>query len=151
MGKGKAPTYATLEELLAPRAATSSGMPEDDFTLVINGIDRLVRVRALTRSEALSLRDTEGGAAAFERVILSTAMVAPVVSQEQVIAWQSAAVAVELEPLVNKITGMSGLTDEKAVAKAAVIEFEADPDAEFRALPGGEADADGGGAPDVAV
>jgi len=122
------------ETLFAPAANTPSGMPEDDVPLPSRGGS--VRVRGLSRDEALAVRGIKHEATA-ERVILSYAMVDPPMTQEEVGRWQKASIAGEMEDVTDKVSELSGLSD--GAAKEVVKELVADPDAEFRALPGSEA------------
>jgi hypothetical protein len=102
-----------------------------------------VRVRALSRAEAMDVENAKGNAA-IERRLLSLGLVDPVLSEMEVGLWQKAAPASELEDVSNKIAELSGLLPDSA--KEAVKEFEANPDTEFRLLPGAEAGHDGGAA-----
>jgi hypothetical protein len=148
--KGKTPEapleYATLEQLFAPRESTPSGFPERDLTLEIGGVPRMIRVRAMSRAEALRIRDIDG-TAAVEQYLLSTAMLRPIMTQEAVARWQASSLGLEMEPIVDEITELSGLDDEKSAMKSAYRQFEDDPDAEFHSLPGAEVGNDGGPAP----
>lgn len=101
-----------------------------------------VRVRGLSRAEVLGLRDGDMGTTEFECQMVSLGMVAPKLTVEEVERWQQAAPAGEMEPVTNKISELSALN--RGVAKEAWKEFESDPDAEFRALPGRAAGHDGG-------
>lgn len=141
------PTYATLDDVFAMRAPTTSGMPEKDLELAIAGKDLTIRIRALSRAEALAVRDIEG-TAATEQFLLSKALVRPTMTAEQVGRWQAASMGLEMEPIVDEITTLSGL-NEKPAMKEAVKAFEDDPDAEFPSLPraetGDDADPDARG------
>ena len=127
--------------LLKPRLA------EDDVE--IPGVGT-VRVRALSRAEVLMVRKATDNADSvdgprvlvLERKMLAAAMVDPVLSEAEVGAWQQVSAAGELDTVMTVIQRLSGMLDDSA--KEAVKEFEAAPDAEFRALPGGEAGPDGG-------
>jgi hypothetical protein len=125
--------------LLAPRADTASGMPEDDVELP-GGIGT-VRVRGLSRWEVLAARATATDADR-EVAILKFAMVDPTMTEEQAAEWMKLAPAGELEPVTDKIGQLSGLAP--GAAKEAVKEFVSNPDAEFRALPSPETRDDGG-------
>jgi hypothetical protein len=131
--------YASLDQLFGPRAATPSGMPEDDVEVTGLG---LVRVRGLSRDEALSLRGIAGRAES-ERALLAFAMVSPRLTPAQVARWQAASPAGEMEPVTDKVAELSGMLDDSA--KQAVKDFEANPEAEFRVFSGGQAGDAGGG------
>ncbi|MDN5751375.1 MAG: hypothetical protein L0H64_23225 [Pseudonocardia sp.] len=81
----------------------------------------VVRVRALTRGEALQVRDKTMGTAEIERKLLAWALVEPKLTEDDVRAWQDASPAGELEVVVDAIVKLSGM--EKAAAKAAYREF----------------------------
>jgi hypothetical protein len=97
-----------------------------------------VRVRALSRAEALMVRkatdlagDVDGPRAlVLERKMVATAMVNPVLSESEVARWQRASAAGELEPVTDAIQRLSGMLP--TAAKEAYRELEADPEAEFR-------------------
>lgn len=100
-----------------------------------------VRVRALSRAEAMSLQDTKG-VAAIERKMLALALVDPVLTEAEVGQWQQASAAGELEPVGIKVQELSGM--DEGAAKAAYKEMDADPATEFRLPPSGDAVDDGG-------
>ena len=122
--------------LLKPR------LPEAEID--VEGIGT-IRVRGLSRAEVMGARavkDGPGKALAIERKILSLALVDPEMTEAEVGQWQKASTAGEMEPVTEKVGELSGMTED--AAKDAYKEFEADPDAEFRVLPGAEAVDDGG-------
>jgi hypothetical protein len=123
-----------LEQLFKPR------LPEADVE--IEGVGT-VRVRGLSRVEALQVRDLSDRVVA-ERTILALAMVDPPLTEAQVGRWQEASAAAEMERVVDKVTELSGLGSTSA--KEAVQGFEANPDTEFRALSSTETVDDGGAA-----
>jgi hypothetical protein len=92
-----------------------------------------VRVRALSRSEAL-LCQKEDGVEAVERKMLALALVDPALTEAEVGRWQKASAAGEMDPVSNKVAELSGMTED--AGKAAYKEFESDPDGEFRLPPG---------------
>lgn len=71
-----------------------------------------VVVRGLTRAEALGVNGQEMGALEAERVLLALAMVEPSMSEDEVSAWQAAVSAGELQPLVDAVLELSGMTTE---------------------------------------
>ena len=115
-------------------------LPEDDVE--IPGVGT-VRVRGLSRLEAMSVRGVEDRAKA-EQKILSLAMLDPTLTEAEVARWQQASDAMEIEAITDKVTELSGMS--AGAAKEVVKEFEANPDAEFRAVPSPEA-VDAGGGP----
>lgn len=104
-----------------------------------------VRVRGLTRNEAMSVtRGIKSEADAFERRamierrMLAVAIVAldgdPVsLTEDDIRRWQDASPSGELEPVTDKINELSGNTP--TAEKEAYVEFEENPDAEFRLPP----------------
>ncbi|HEX5120362.1 MAG TPA: hypothetical protein VFW65_34705 [Pseudonocardiaceae bacterium] len=94
---------------------TKARLAEEDVELPGVGT---VRVRALSRAEAMKVTDRELPVARMEQVLLSMAMVDPVMSEADVAEWQTAAPGGELEPVVEVIQRLSGL--EKKAAKSGV-------------------------------
>lgn len=80
-----------------------------------------IKVRALTRGEALQVQGKEMAVADLERKLLSWAMVEPKLTEDDVRAWQDASPAGELQDVVDEIIRLSGM--EKAAAKAAYQKF----------------------------
>lgn len=95
-------------KLLAPRAATDSGMPEDSVD--IPGIGT-VKVRGLSRGEVFVIKKVAKGDDDMERKILVRALLDPVMSEEEVRGWQTVSVAGELEEVTDKINELSGLSE----------------------------------------
>ncbi|MGC4942141.1 hypothetical protein [Kribbella sp. DT2] len=129
------------DKLLAPRAATASGMPEG--TVEVEGMGT-VRVRGLSRGEVFGVQQ-RGDTASSERLILACGMVEPELTEREVGQWQTVSPAGEIEPVVNKIQELSGLA--KGSEKEAVVSFRDDAGPGVRVLPGDEAGNDGGPAP----
>jgi hypothetical protein len=126
------------DKLLSPRTGTPSGLPED--TVDVPGMGT-VRVRGINRVEVLLLQKIED-MQTRERKMLAMAMLDPALAEHEAGQWQKVATAGEIEPVSTRIAQLSGMLPESA--KEAYQDFEADPDAEFRALPGAEAVDDGG-------
>lgn len=123
-------------KLLAPRAETASGMPEADVE--VPGIGT-VRVRGLSRLEAMHMQAAKDGPARDRRLI-ALGMVNPAMTEAEAGQWQRASTAAELEPVTKKMQELSGMLADSA--KEVVREFIADPEAEFRDVPSGTAPAD---------
>lgn len=68
-----------------------------------------VRVRALSRAQALHLRGTEMSHSKLERKLLSWAMVNPPLTESEVEQWQDASVAGEIETVSEAIIRLSGM------------------------------------------
>lgn len=125
------------EELLAKRATTETGFPED--VVPIPGMGE-VRVRGLSRFEAMHV---QGLPNAIKREIATIALVMldPVMTEADVKEWMKSGRPGEFEPISQKIQELSGM--DKDAAKRAYEKFEEEPGAEFRALSGSEAVDDG--------
>lgn len=80
-----------------------------------------VKVRPLTRAEALKLRGVELDADVMERRLIALAMVEPEMTEDQVQKWQEVSPAGELEPVGETIIRISGM--EKAAGKQAYADF----------------------------
>lgn len=105
-----------------------------------------VRVRALTRKEAMGLTagikseaDATQRRDLIERRMLALAIVAldgeaASLTEAEIGQWQEASPAGELEPVTDKVNELSAMTE--GAANAAYKEFESDPDGEFRLPPG---------------
>lgn len=85
-------------------------------TVEIAGLGE-IKVRALTRGEALQVNGTEMDAGQIERKILSWAMVEPALTEAEVKEWQDASPAGEIQEVFKQIVRLSGM--EEASAKEA--------------------------------
>jgi hypothetical protein len=118
-------------------------LEEADVKLTIAGRPALVRVRALSRAEAMELQKIgDSGTGVIERRMLSLGMVRPRMTEGDVREWQEHAPAGELEPLTDRIQDLSGVGDD--AARDVFRRFEADPAEEFRALSSDETGAHSG-------
>lgn len=115
-----------------------SSLPEAEVEIPGKGT---VRVRALTHDEALGISkgirseaDAHDRRAQIERRMLALAMVDPPMTEDEVGRWQKASVAGEIEPVGKAIQRLSGMLPE--ADKEAYVEFEENPDSEFRLPPG---------------
>ena len=93
------------EELLAKRFGV------EDFEVPELGT---FKIRALTRAQALQVKDRELPVAQAEQWILSSAVVDPQLSEEDVAELQANLPAGLLEPLVDRIATLSGMKREAA-------------------------------------
>lgn len=99
-----------MTEYASAEALISSALNEEDLPLSTG----LVRVRGLSRGEVFMMRKckedgglkTEGE---WERRMVSLALVAPKLTEEQVGAWQQGPAGGDLEKLTQKIQELSGL------------------------------------------
>lgn len=123
----------TMGDYLSTEQLHKSALPEEDVDIPGKG---KVRVRALTRIEAMScqqVKDGPGQTAAIERKMLALAMVAPEMTEAAVGQWQKSSAAGEMDTISNKVAELSGMTE--GAAKEAYKEFDANPDDEFRLPP----------------
>lgn len=96
------------EKLLAKRADTPSGLPEDDVEIPDVGT---VRVRGLSRDEVFGVQQVKN-TAAQERKIISLGMIDPEMTEIEVFTWQKNSPAGEMEPVADKIRELSGLKED---------------------------------------
>jgi hypothetical protein len=136
------------EKLLAPRADTPSGLPEDQVE--VPGVGT-VRVRGLSRDEVVGIRKATDNdpatvdgkrALVLERKMIALAMIDPELSEADAGQWQRIAPAGELEPVTDKIQELSGLAE--GATKSALPGAGERPGPGVRALPGDETVDDGG-------
>lgn len=80
-----------------------------------------VRVRPLTRGEALQVANKSFDAAEIERKIVAWGLVEPTLSEEDVKSWQDSSPAGEIQTVVDAIVRLSGM--EKHAAKQAYQQF----------------------------
>ncbi|MDN5749866.1 MAG: hypothetical protein L0H64_15320 [Pseudonocardia sp.] len=80
-----------------------------------------VKVRPLSRAEALNLQGKEMTVEEMERHLLSLALVEPNLTYDEVAQWQQNSPAGEIEPVADAIVRLSGMN--KAAAKEAVQRF----------------------------
>jgi hypothetical protein len=98
----------TRDQLIEKRELPTAEIPID-IPGVVSGT---VLVRALTRGEVLKGQTTHKGVAAIERFMLATAMVDPVMTEDDIAAWQRHALAGELDPVANKVQAMSKMIED---------------------------------------
>lgn len=79
-----------------------------------------VKVRALTRAEALGFQG-EHDAAEAEVMLLAVALVEPKLTEDEIRAWQKVAPAGELQPVVQAVLAASGM--EQDAPKEAMKRF----------------------------
>lgn len=86
-------------------------VPEGQYEIPGVGV---VRFRALTRGEGLSIKDREMGVAEAERKLLSLALIDPKLTEDEVRVWQENSPAGELEPVTHEIMRLSGMVTRAA-------------------------------------
>lgn len=97
------------KEKLTRGGAGPVGLPQDDVEVLGIGT---VRVRGMNRGELLmggKLGEDGKNQRAMERFVLSSCMVDPEMTLEDVDAWMSSGPAMEIQPVVQKINELSGV------------------------------------------
>lgn len=117
----------------------SRRIDEDDVE--IPGVGA-VRVRGLSRGEVFALRKAkEAGRlkddAAWDRRLVSLAMVNPAMTEDEVGVWQDSSPAGELEDVTKKIQELSAMAE--GADKSSVEDVRGEPGDGVRVLPGSEA------------
>lgn len=102
-----------MTEYASAEALISSTLNEEDLPLPSG---KLVRVKGLSRGEVFLMQKTkqDGGIkdeAAWERRMVSLALVAPKLTEEQVGQWQQGPAGGDLQKLTEKIQELSGLAE----------------------------------------
>lgn len=129
--------------LLARRAQTASGLPED--TVEVPGMGT-VHVRGLSRGEVFMMQKSraDGGIkdeAAWERRMLSIGLLDPAMTEDEVGTWQRVSPAGEMEPVGEKIRDLSALGE--GAEKSGVQGVRDESGSGVRVLPSPEAGDDG--------
>lgn len=75
-----------------------------------------IRVRALSRTEVMQFKTLadKGDHDAVEHFILSKGVLEPALSDKELRTWRGVAVALEIEPVLNRILELSGLVGADA-------------------------------------
>jgi hypothetical protein len=98
------PAAATFDELLA-------GTGDDVVAVLLPKLGRTVRIRGLSRAEAIKIADTKG-TADRERKMITWAMVEPALTYQQVDTWYGQASAGDLQVLTVEISRVSGMEED---------------------------------------
>lgn len=80
-----------------------------------------VRIRSLSRAEVLKIKGKEMPLEEMERLLVSAALVDPVLTEDEVSQWQASSGAGEIEAVTQAIVRLSGLED--SASKKAVKRF----------------------------
>lgn len=80
-----------------------------------------VKIRSLSRAQALELRDKEIPVSEMEAKLLVWAMVEPALTLDEVKQWQANTPAGELQPITEEIARISGMV--KSSPKDAMLDF----------------------------
>jgi hypothetical protein len=104
-------------------------------------------VRGLSRGEVFAMQKSrqDGGIkdeAAWERRMVSIALLAPKVTEDQVGTWQGGPAGGDLETVTDKISELSGMSE--GADKSGVLGVRDDAGSGVRVLPSAEAGQDGG-------
>lgn len=125
---------ATADFLTAKRdTGTESGFPED--WVVLEGLDKKVRVRGLSRHEVMHVQ-AQKGVLAVEQMTVSLGLLDPAMTTDQIKAWQKRSKGSEMEPVTRRIGELSGMI--QGARKAAIKEMLDDSGIEFRVHAGDE-------------
>ena len=94
--------------------AGPTGLPQDDVE--IPGVGS-IRVRAMNRGELLmagKIGDDGKNQRAMEMYVLSSCVLDPEMTQDDVADWMASAPAMEIQPVVQKINELSGVSQGAA-------------------------------------
>lgn len=96
------------KELLTRGGAGPAGLPQDNVE--VPGVGTL-RVRAMNRGELLyaGKLNEDKGQGAMEAYVLSSCLVDPQMTLDDVADWQTSGAAMECQPVVAKINELSGV------------------------------------------
>lgn len=108
---------ASVEDLLAANL-------DDTRTVTLPKAGVSVRIRGLTRAEAIQISDTKGDGQREKRMV-TMAMVEPPMTFQQVEAWFNKASAGDLQLLTDQIARQSGLVE--SAEKDAYARFPSEP------------------------
>lgn len=92
--------------MIDKEAFLKAALPEE--TILLAGLGE-VRVRGLSRSEALSLGAHKDDPRALEQLIVRLGLVEPALSEDEVTAWFASAPAGLVDPIVKAVERLSGL------------------------------------------
>jgi hypothetical protein len=100
----------SMSEYLGAETLTNQSLPQDDVQLAKGK----VRVRGLSRGEVFALQAAKSAGdlkdeGAWERRMVSLAMLAPKLTEDQVGEWQQGPAGGDLEAVTNKVSELSGL------------------------------------------
>jgi hypothetical protein len=114
-------------------------LPEEEYELPGLGV---LRIRGLSRGEVLAAQHDDPTLAVFERRLLAHGIVDPKLTVTDVGRWQEASPAGEMEPLIKRIEGLSGIGGR--IEKDIYESFRDDPRPGIRDVPGHETGDDSG-------
>lgn len=106
---------------LSKESLLARTLPQKDVELA----DGTVRVRALSRAEAVKVADLQKDVDAAEIYILACALVDPDLTEDEVRAWRAASPSGEIDAVADAVLSLSGLTPE--AAEAAIRRFQQGP------------------------
>jgi hypothetical protein len=126
------------QALLAPRTDHPHGQDEDDVTVDRMGV---VKVRGLSRDEVLGIQKAKT-TLELERKAIALGLVDPTMTEAEVGQWQRVSRGGEMEPVIDRIRELSGLSDD--AEKQAMTQFRDEPGNAAGVPPRGPAGDDGG-------
>lgn len=90
--------------------AGPAGLPQDTVDIEVDGETVTVTVRGMNRGELLHAgKLNDKGQAEMEQYVLSSCMLDPEMTVEDVAEWQASGAAMECQPVVHKINELSGV------------------------------------------
>lgn len=98
-------TYATADDLFVV------DLPEEDYSLPSG---KSLRIRGLTRAEMMRAGKLEDNRPRQEQYLLSTAVLVPRLTEQDVARWQRAKVFMEVEKVARAINRLSGVESKDA-------------------------------------
>jgi|1185.fasta_scaffold00724_5 hypothetical protein len=117
---GRGPIAAEDEAPVVDKAALLGGRAFGVTSVPIPGMG-VIKVRPLSRAEALKMYAQEIPAAEMEQTVISLACVEPTFTKREVAQWQASSAAGEMIIIVNAILELSGM--DIGAGKAAYKRF----------------------------
>jgi hypothetical protein len=107
--------------MLSKESLLARTLPQQDVDLA----DGTVRVRALSRTEAVHVATFGNDVNAAEVFIITCALIEPQLTEDEVRGWRDVAPTGEIDAVANTVLELSGLTP--AAAEAALHRFPLGP------------------------
>lgn len=98
-----------MADMIDKKALLTAAFPEEIVELQRGGC---VKVRAMTRGEALQIAGKKMPLAESERWVLSRTVVEPKLTEEDIAAWQEASPAGEIQEVFETVNRLSGMEEE---------------------------------------
>lgn len=99
--------------------AGPAGLPQDTVDIEIDGVTETLIVRGMNRGELLTAGQlSDKGQRDMERYVLSSCLIDPEMTLDDVDEWFASGPGMEVQPVVHKINELSGVG--KGAAKSGV-------------------------------